>query len=93
MRGIVAARAIEHRLYQQTWEAEGYDLLPQLRRLRIPTIVLHGDNDLIPVDLARGIAAAIPGARLKVLPECGHFAYLEQPEAVHAAVAEVLARA
>ena len=30
--------------------------------------------------------------RLVDLPECGHFSFLEQPDAVHAAIAEVLDR-
>lgn len=88
--GLRAARAIEDRLYQRTWLDEDYDLLPQLRQLRIPTLVLHGDQDLVPVEVARRIAGAMPHARLVVLPDCGHFAFLEQPDAVHAAVTEFL---
>jgi pimeloyl-ACP methyl ester carboxylesterase len=62
----------------------------RLRELRIPTLVLHGDHDLVPVEVARHIADAIPDARVVVLPDCGHFSFLEQPEAVHAAIAELL---
>jgi proline iminopeptidase len=88
--GIVAARAIEDRLYAQTWDAEDYDLIPRLGRLRIPSLVIHGDHDFVPIDLARQVADAIPGSRFVVLSDCGHFAYLEQPERVRAAVAEVM---
>jgi proline iminopeptidase len=88
--GIVAERAIEDRLYEQTWLIETCDLLPQLRQLRLPTLVLHGDHDFVPVEVAQHIADAIPDARLVVLPDCGHFAFLEQPEAVHAAIAELV---
>ncbi len=80
--GIVVARAIEDRLYEQTWSRNGYDLIPALRHLDIATLIIHGDRDLVPLSLARHIADAIPGARLIVLPNCGHFAYLEQPEQV-----------
>jgi proline iminopeptidase len=89
--GIVAARAIEERLYDVTWRREDYNLLPHLRQLRIPTLVMHGDHDLIPLDAARHIAAAIPDSRLVVITECGHFSFLEQPDPVHAAVAELIA--
>jgi pimeloyl-ACP methyl ester carboxylesterase len=34
------------------------------------------------------MAAAIPGARLVVVPECGHCSTLEQPEAVNRALIE-----
>ena len=88
--GIVAARAIEDRLYEQTWDAEDYDLIPQLNRLRIPSLIIHGDNDLVPIEVAREIANAIPGSRFIVLADCGHFAYLEQPDRVRTSIAAVL---
>jgi proline iminopeptidase len=79
---VLTARAIEDRLYEQTWSSPEYDLLPKLRRLAAPTLVIHGANDFVPVALAAHVAEAIPGARLAVLPQCGHFAYLEAPDAV-----------
>jgi proline iminopeptidase len=88
---VLTARAIEHRLYDQTWSHPGYDLLPGLRRLAVPTLVLHGDTDFIPVDLAVRVAEAIPGARLVVVPQCGHFAYLEAPGRVLQHVRELFA--
>jgi proline iminopeptidase len=88
--GIVTARAIEDRLYAQTWDAEDYDLIARLRRLRIPTLFLHGDRDFVPIDVVREAAAAIRGSRVVVLADCGHFAYLEQPDRVRAAVAELM---
>jgi len=78
--GIIAARAIEHGLYAQTWLRDDYDLLDRLTELRVPTLLLHGDHDLIPVECAQHIAEAIPGARLDVLGACGHFAFLDQPD-------------
>jgi proline iminopeptidase len=81
--GVLAARAVEQRLYEQTWLIAGYDLVARLHGLIAPTLVLHGEHDLVPVEMAARIADAIPGSRLEVLPECGHFAYLEHPELVH----------
>jgi pimeloyl-ACP methyl ester carboxylesterase len=44
-----------------------------LAGVRIPTLVLHGDQDpIINVKAGRATAAAIPGARLVVYPEMGH---------------------
>jgi proline iminopeptidase len=88
---VVAARAIEDRLYEQTWDAEGYDLLPRLGRLAVPTLVIHGERDFVPLEIARDIADAIPRSQFLVLADCGHFAYLERPDRVHAAVATFLA--
>ena len=46
--GIVKARAVEDRLMRDTWEVDGYDLLPKLRNLSTPTLVIAGDHDFIP---------------------------------------------
>jgi pimeloyl-ACP methyl ester carboxylesterase len=79
---VLLAREIEQRLYRETWSSPTYDLLPRLGHLAVPTLVLHGEHDIVPVALAEKIAGAIPDARLVVLPGCGHFAYLEAPETV-----------
>ena len=86
--GILKARAVEDRLMLDTWEKDGYDLLPKLRALNIPTIVLVGDHDLVPTDIAAHIAQAIPNARFVTLKNCGHFTYLECAADVRTALKE-----
>jgi proline iminopeptidase len=80
--GILKARAIEDRLMNETWLANGYDLLPRLASLRIPTLVIYSDYDFIPAATAAHITQAIPNARMVTLTDCGHFSYLECPAAV-----------
>jgi pimeloyl-ACP methyl ester carboxylesterase len=54
----------------------------ELRRLSVPTLVIWGDHDPVgAVDAARATCAAIPGARLELLP-AGHVPYLGHPERV-----------
>lgn len=84
--GILMARAAEDRLMHDTWNVPGYDLFPRLQRLRVPTLVLTGDHDFIPTEIAEHIARTVPGAKLVVLESCGHFAYLERPEEVRTAL-------
>jgi proline iminopeptidase len=84
---VLVARAIEQRLYDQTWNTDGYDLVPRLQALDIPALILHGEDDFMPVALAGRIAEAMPRGRLVVLEGCGHFAYLESPVAFHEHVA------
>jgi proline iminopeptidase len=83
------ARAIELKLYEETSNSPGYDVLAQLAELETPTLVLVGEHDFVPVALAARMAEAIPQARLSVLP-CGHFAYLERPEDVYEQVVAAL---
>lgn len=59
------------------------DLRPFLGAIRCPTLVLGGLADqLTPPDTARELAAAIPGAHLHLLADCGHMLTWEQPQAV-----------
>src|SRR4051812_28245618 len=58
---------------------------------QVPTLVVVGDRDrLTPPSDARIIAAAIPGARYLELRGAGHCPMLEQPEAVNAALIELI---
>ncbi|HEY8227567.1 MAG TPA: alpha/beta hydrolase [Pyrinomonadaceae bacterium] len=77
--GIVKAQAVEDRLMRDTWDVPGYDLVPKLRSLRIPTLVIAGDRDFFPIDVAAHIAQALPNAQLVTMKNCGHFAFLECP--------------
>ncbi|HEX9129225.1 MAG TPA: alpha/beta fold hydrolase [Gemmatimonadaceae bacterium] len=90
--GIVKARAVEDHLYLDTWQVPGYDLLPKLHNLRVPTLVIVGDSDFIPPEIAGRIAKAIPSAKLVTIPDCGHFAYLERPDQVRAALNDFFRR-
>ncbi len=60
-----------------------------LAAIKCPTLVLVGDGDeLTPPRLSEEIAAAVAGARLVVVAECGHLSTLERPGAVTAALVE-----
>ena len=68
------------------------DSRPRLSSISCPTLVLVGDGDeATPPELAKEIAGGIAGARLVVVPDCGHLSTLEQPEAVNVALSEWLA--
>jgi pimeloyl-ACP methyl ester carboxylesterase len=60
------------------------DVVERLRQLEVPTLVVVGEHDRpFPPERARTIAAAIPGAKLAVIPGAGHLSTIEQPEAVN----------
>lgn len=68
------------------------DLTAQLGRITCPTLVLCGQQDTPRLAPARELVAAIPDARLVMLPG-GHSLNREQPSEFVAAVAEFLADA
>jgi pimeloyl-ACP methyl ester carboxylesterase len=74
---------------QQTAIIARPDSRPVLAGIRCPTLVLVGDHDQVtPPELSEEMAAAIPGARLVVVPDCGHGSTLEQPREVTRALVE-----
>ena len=65
--------------------------LPDVAAVRAPTVVLHGEADhVVPLEAGRRLAAAIPGARLVVLPGAGHAPTVTRPVAVTQAVTGLL---
>jgi pimeloyl-ACP methyl ester carboxylesterase len=61
------------------------DSLPLLPTIAVPTMVICGRQDaLTPLDRSEEMAAAIPGARLAVIEECGHLSTMERPHAATA---------
>ena len=60
--------------------------------VRCPTLILVGDQDAVtPMANCRAIAAAVPKARIRVIPSTAHLTMAERPEAFNAALLEFLA--
>jgi pimeloyl-ACP methyl ester carboxylesterase len=69
------------------------DSTPLLGQIRIPVLVVAGDEDQIaPAAGMEEMARAIPGAQFTVIPGSGHLSPLEQPQAVNAALNAFLAQ-
>jgi pimeloyl-ACP methyl ester carboxylesterase len=82
---------VEAFLRQQQAIMRRPDSRPGLAAIRCPTLMLVGEQDEgTPLELAREIAAAIPGARLVIVPDSGHLSTIEQPQAVTKALVEWL---
>ena len=59
------------------------DSRPGLARIKCPTLVICGREDVItPPAVHEELVAAIPGAKLEIIENCGHLSPLEQPEQV-----------
>jgi proline iminopeptidase len=55
------------------------NLIPSLAKLNVPTLIIHGNQDIVPVDTAKSIQKAIPNSKVVYLNDCGHFPYIEKP--------------
>ena len=59
-------------------EADLRDVLPLID---VPTLLLYGDQDVrAPREVAEALLAAIPGARLVMMPGVGHVSSVQAPE-------------
>ena len=53
-----------------------------LHRIDVPTLLLWGAEDrIVTPAYGKGWGQAIPGARIEMIPQAGHFPHLEQPDA------------
>jgi proline iminopeptidase len=65
------------RTQQEVWDSLGhYDLRPAISKLSLPSIILHGQDDAIPVETSRAVAQLLK-AEFHPLPRCGHVPYVE----------------
>jgi len=90
---IVRAYHDSTTLARLTWNPYFYNpkLERRLRRIRAPTLVLWGENDrFLPLPHGEAYARLIPGARLQIVPECGHFVPFEQTEVFVSAATDFL---
>ena len=68
-----------------------WDLRERLRQLSVPTLVVHGEQESIPMDLVEEWVTSLPHGRLLRVPNAAHFTYAERPELVWPEVERFLA--
>lgn len=68
-----------------------WDFRPLLGRIRARTLVLEGERTNVPLEPTREWAAAMPNARLLLIPGAGHEFFVDQPAAFLDAAVEFLA--
>ena len=63
------------------WRSLGdYNLMPKLRVVKAPVLVIHGAADVIPLKSSEFWAFGYPNARLLVIEKAGHIGQVEAPE-------------
>ncbi|MDR3513018.1 MAG: alpha/beta fold hydrolase [Caulobacteraceae bacterium] len=92
VRAMAAETGAEAFLRQQRAIMSRPDARPGLSAIARPTLLVMGRQDGIVTQAHQDeILAAIPGARLEVVEDCGHLSTLERPQAVNALLAGFLA--
>ena len=72
--------------------AERPDSVATLATINVPTLLVAGDEDSIPLSEFELMRHHISGSRLQVIPQAGHYAALEKPTEVRRPAAHVLQR-
>jgi pimeloyl-ACP methyl ester carboxylesterase len=92
VRGIMEMTSVEGVVGALLGMRDRPDSTPSLAGITVPTLILHGSDDqIIPFKEAEAMQAAIPNAKLRLLPDAGHLLNLEQPERFNQAVENYLA--
>jgi proline iminopeptidase len=72
---------------EATWGSLGdWDWRVELEKVKAPLLVIHGDEDAIPLTQVREWISAMPDARILVLERTGHFPHAEKPAIVFPAI-------
>lgn len=78
-------------LWQLTLASRASGLADRLAELKMPVLVITGDDDrVVPTEQSVRLSQELPDAQLVVVPNTGHVAHEEQPDAFMQAVKEFL---
>lgn len=57
-----------------------FDILSEIKGVKCPTLIIHGNEDVMPLTSSEHIHDAIGSSALIKIEQCGHFPFVEQPE-------------
>jgi pimeloyl-ACP methyl ester carboxylesterase len=81
----------EHAYLRQLQAAVAFDAAARVGGINVPTLVITGNADaIVPHENSLNLAAAIPGATLRVIRGGSHAFFIEQAEAFNRAVGEFI---
>ena len=76
-------------LYGDMMACDAFDVMDQLSKLSLPTLILCGSDDqMTPLHTSELLRDYIAGARLEVVRNAGHMVMLEQPDRVSSLLAD-----
>lgn len=69
-----------------------YDLYDRIVDIACPTLIVHGDHDVIPTEAIDRLGKSIPNAEVHIIKECGHFVHLERPNVYFSLIRSFLSK-
>ncbi len=69
---------------------DGYDWTSTIAAIRVPTLIVHGEDDLLDVCVAHRIHELIRGSEVSLIPHSGHLPFWEAPQDFFARVERFL---
>jgi pimeloyl-ACP methyl ester carboxylesterase len=78
------------RKFIEMTQREPHIPVDDLARIRAPTLLLIGDDDMVSLEHSVALYRAIPGSELAVVPGASHAVCMEKPELVNKVVLDFL---
>ena len=72
--------------------AERADSIPTLATINVPTLVIAGEDDSVPLSELQLIHQGITGSQFRVIAKAGHYAAMEQPDGIWPVIADFFRR-
>jgi proline iminopeptidase len=61
-------------------DLKDYNYYSSIQRFRFPTLILHGREDVLPLQASERLLESIPNSRLTIFRNSGHFIFMEEPK-------------
>jgi len=68
------------KIFNQNILTKPFSLHEQLKKIQIPTLIIHGDFDVAPYAGAQKIHESIDNSKYILIKNCGHFPFVESPD-------------
>lgn len=78
-------------MLKTSWLNPKSRLIDDLKNVRIPTLIIHADYDIVPFKGSKKLLDTISNSKFFNIKECGHFAYVEKPDELFGEIRRFLA--
>jgi len=67
-----------------------HDFWPMIPTIKLPALIIAGENDIYPPETHKEVHRLIPGSRLVIEPGCSHLFMREKPDVYVAKILEFI---